>query len=213
MARTGLDAMAIHEHSGQRTWKDTTILVVALAFFLSVIWYCIVTDYDYYITDSAVFILLTLFLYLFYRRLRLDSFTFFVIVIAFALHDLGAFRFYASPPVPFDWDIVTHVFGIFAATVFLYTILHRITSGIQNTFLFFIVVLAGLGVGVVIEYIEFYGFITTGFGEGFLGRGFGDYDPAIVSSDYIDTIQDMIWNLVGAVIGFVVAYAKEKTFK
>jgi len=212
MARTRLDAMAVHEHSGRRTWKDAAILAAALAFFLFVIAYCVVTDYDYYITDSVAFILLTLFLYVFYRRLHLDSFTFFVLVIAFVLHDLGAFRFYASPPVPFDWDVVTHVFGIFAVTVFLYNLMLSLTEK-HHALLFFIVILAGLGVGVLIEFVEFVGFLTTGFGEGFLGRGFGDYDPMIVSSDYIDTIQDMLWNLVGAVIGFVAAYAKEKTFK
>ena len=70
MARTRLDAMAVHEHSGRRTWKDAAILAAALAFFLFVIAYCVVTDYDYYITDSVAFILLTLFLYVFYRRLH-----------------------------------------------------------------------------------------------------------------------------------------------
>ncbi len=202
--------MAVHEHYGWRTWKDTTILVVALAFFLFVIWYCVVTDYNYYIADSLTFIGLIIFLYVFYRKLHLDTFTFCMLAIAFALHDLGAFRFYANPPVPFDWDIVTHVFGVYAATIFLYNIISSLTRGTHHSLLFFVVILAGLGAGVIIEFIEFYGFITTGFGEGFLGRGFGDYDPNIVSSDYIDTIQDMIWNLVGAVIGFVVAYAKER---
>jgi len=190
-------------------WKDTTILVVALAFFLFVIGYCVATDYDYYIIDSITFILLTLFLYIFYRRLHLDSFTYLMLVIAMALHDLGAFRFYANPPVPFDWDIVTHVFGIYAVTLFLYNIMLSLTKK-HHVLLFFIVILAGLGVGVLIEFVEFVGFVKVGFGEGFLGRGFGDYDPKIVSSDYIDTIEDLFWNFVGTTIGFMIAFFKEK---
>ncbi len=194
----------------ERSWKDVLILASGLLFFLSVLVYCIATDYSYYIADSIIFIALTLVLYILYDHLKLDSFTFLMLVIAFALHDMGAFRFYANPPVPFDWDIVTHVFGIYAATLSLYNLILAFAKKTHHSMLFFLIILAGLGVGVLIEFVEFYGFITTGFGEGFLGRGFGDYDPAIVSSDYIDTMQDMLWNLVGAVVGFVVGYIKEK---
>ena len=85
-----------------------------------------------------------------------------------------------------------------------------LTKKSHHVFLFFVVILAGLGFGVLIEFLEFYGFMTTGFGEGFFGRGFGDFDPSIVSSDYIDTIQDLFWNFVGATIGFVVGFFREK---
>ena len=193
----------------KRSWKDGLILALALLFFLHIIWYCIKTNYHYYVYDSVTFIGLTLLLYIFYEHWRLDTFTFLMLILAFALHDLGAFRFYASPPVPFDWDIVTHVFGIYAATLFLYNILFSLLKK-HHALLFFIVVLAGLGVGVIVELVEFSGFVRVGFGEGFLGRGFGDYDPGIVSSDYIDTIQDLFWNFVGATLGFVVAFFKER---
>ena len=181
-----------------------------ILFFLFIIWYCVKTNFHYYIADSVIFIILTILLFIFYRQWKLDTCTFLMIVVAFILHDLGAFRFYASPPLPFEWDIVTHVVGVFAATLFLYNLALHLTKKNHHPYTFFIIILAALGIGVVIEFIEFYGLMTTGFGEGFLGRGFGDFNPAIVSSDYIDTIQDLFWNLVGATLGFIVAFVKEK---
>lgn len=194
----------------KRKPRDYIILTAVLLFFLYVIWYCIKTNFSYYIADSIIFIVLTVLLFIFYKQCRLDTFTFFMLVLAFALHDMGAFRFYASPPIPFEWDIVTHVFGIFAVTLWLYNITLDLTKKNHHTWLFFVVILASLGVGVIVEFLEFYGFATTGFGEGFFGRGFGDFDPAIVSSDYIDTIQDLFWNFVGATIGFVVSYFRKR---
>ncbi|MEK6903895.1 MAG: hypothetical protein AABW64_04595, partial [Nanoarchaeota archaeon] len=176
----------------RRTFLPTSyipyfLLFSAVLFFAFIIWYSAATDYQYYIADSLVFLLFTFILFFFFRPLQLDTFTFFSLLFAFFLHDLGAFRFYASPPLPLEWDLVTHLFGIFAVTLWISRIvffLHRSPS----YFSFFLVLLAGLGFGVVIEFVEYTGFALTGFGEGFFGRGFGDFDPRIVSSDYIDTI-------------------------
>ncbi len=179
-------------------------------FFSYIIWYCIKTEFYYYIADSLIFIGLTIGVFLGYKKLRLNALTFFFIVFGLALHDMGAFRFYASSPLPFEWDIVTHLVGIFAATLLIYNIIRDLTKKDHHAFVFFIVILAGLGVGVLIEFLEFYGFMTVGFGEGFFGRGFGDFDPSIVSSDYIDTIQDLYWNFVGATLGFIVGFFHEK---
>jgi hypothetical protein len=79
-----------------------------------------------------------------------------------------------------------------------------------SSFSFFLVLLAGLGFGVLIEFVEYVGFALTGFGEGFFGRGFGDFDPRLVSSDYIDTIQDLFWNFVGAAVGLIVGLLRKK---
>lgn len=194
----------------KRSKVDGVIGMGGITFFLYVIWYCIKTNFQYYIADSVIFIVLTLILYIFYKQWRLNTVAFFAVIVGFVLHDLGAFRFYADSPLPIEWDVVTHLWGIFAATVFIYNIVRALTKKDHHVFLFFVVVLAGLGFGVLIEFLEFYGFMTTGFGEGFFGRGFGDFDPSIVSSDYIDTIQDLFWNFVGATLGFIVGFFREK---
>ncbi len=193
--------------------NEKIIFILANLIFTYIIWYCIKTNFHYYIADSIIFIILTACLFVFYKQCRLDAVTFFMIVFAFTLHDLGAFRFYANPPLPFEWDIVTHVVGIFAATLFLYNIIVDLAKKKHHSYVLFVVVLAGLGAGVLIEFLEFYGFMTAGFGEGFLGRGFGDFDPAIVSSDYIDTIQDLFWNFIGATAAFVVGFFREKRLR
>ncbi|MDP1694858.1 MAG: hypothetical protein Q8L34_04940 [Candidatus Woesearchaeota archaeon] len=200
----------IKKEDRSRSKIDLIVFIVAIIFFLFVIIYCVQTNFNYYIADSVIFIGLSTILFVFYKQWRLNAFTFFALILGFILHDLGAFRFYASSPVPVEWDVVTHLWGIFAVTLFIYNIVLDLTKKSHHVFLFFVVILAGLGFGVLIEFLEFYGFMTTGFGEGFFGRGFGDFDPSIVSSDYIDTIQDLFWNFVGATIGFIVSFFREK---
>ena len=190
--------------------SDMIIAGVGILFFLYVIWFCIQTNFRYYVADSVIFALLTLVLYVFYKKWKLNTTTFFFLVLAFALHDMGAFKFYAMSPVPVEWDVITHLVGIFAATLFLYNIVQDLTKRNHHALLLFVVILGGLGIGVLIEFLEFYGFMTVGFGEGFFGRGFGDFDPSIVSSDYIDTIQDLFWNFIGATLAFIVAFFHEK---
>lgn len=203
----------IKREEKQRSGKDTGMFLAAILFFLFVIVYCIWTNYAYYIADSIIFIGLSIILFVWYKQWRLNAFTFFVLLVGFILHDMGAFRFYASSPLPIEWDVVTHLWGVFAVTLFIYNIVLDLTKKKHHVFLFFIVILAGLGFGVLIEFLEFYGFMTTGFGEGFFGRGFGDFDPSIVSSDYIDTIQDLFWNFVGATLGFMVGFFREKKLR
>lgn len=186
--------------------QDKIIAIASILLFIIIIIYSQLTNFHYYIIDSLIFIILTLILLLFYRKLNLNTTTFFSLLMAFTLHSLGAFKFYRSPPVPFEWDIVTHFFGILAATLFIYNIVLNLSNNKHKPALFFIVILAAGGIGVMIEFVEFFGFMTTGFGEGFLGRGFGDFDPRIVSSDYLNTIQDLFWNSIGSLFGFVIAY-------
>ena len=193
-----------------RSPPDWAIVIAGIVFFLYIIWYCIKTNFSYYIADSIIFIGLTLILFIWYKQWRLNSLTFFFMTLGFALHAMGAFRLYAASPIGIEWDVVTHLIGIFAATLFIYNIVSELTKRNHHMFVLFIVILAGLGIGVLIEFLEFYGFMTVGFGEGFFGRGFGDFDPSIVSSDYIDTVQDLFWNFVGATLGFVVGFFTEK---
>src|SRR3989344_3148886 len=121
----------------KRNKVDNIIGIGSILFFLYVIWYCIKTQFYYYIADSIVFIVLTLILFLFYKQWRLDTFTFFAVIISFALHDLGAFRFYANSPLPLEWDVVTHIWGMFAATLFIYNIVRDLTKKDHHVFLFF----------------------------------------------------------------------------
>ncbi len=179
------------------------LYVCSLLFFVFVIFYSYSTDYSYYIFDAIFSIILLTFFFFFRSSLHLTPLSYFFLALAFAFHNMGAFRFYASPPVPFRWDIVTHVFGIFAASVALYLLLHPYFS--RKPFAFFVVIiLASLGVGVLIEYVEFIGVLTVGAGEGVLGRGEGDFAFAQwLSADYYDTIIDQINNLIGALLGYL----------
>lgn len=191
--------------SSGRSHIDAVLLACGLVLFAFIFWYSIATNFHYYISESIVFSILAIIGFAFYARFNLDTFTYTWVLIAFALHAFGAFRFYAHSPVGVEWDVVTHFFGIFAATLVLFNIAFHLAGKTHRTSVFLLVILAGAGVGVIIEFIEFIGLMTTGFGEGFLGRGFGDFDPRIISSDYIDTIQDLYWNTLGSVVALLVA--------
>lgn len=185
------------------------LVCFATLYFLFIIWYCIITDYSYYIADSIVFLFFTFLLFFFYRPLQLDILTYASLLFAFFLHDLGAFRFYAFSPLPLEWDIITHFFGIFAVALWISRIVFFLHPS-PSLFSFFLALLASLGFGVVIEFVEYAGFAVTGFGEGFFGRGFGDFDPRVLSSDYIDTIQDLFWNFVGATLGLIIGFLRNR---
>lgn len=179
------------------------LYLLSLLFFAFVILYSYLTDYSYYIFDALFSVILLTLFFFFRSSLHLTPLSYFFLALAFAFHNMGAFRFYASPPVPLRWDVVTHIFGIFAASVALYHLLRPYFSRKPFAF-FFVILLASLGVGVLIEYVEFIGVLIVGEGEGVLGRGEGDFAFAQwLSADYYDTMIDQINNLLGALFGYL----------
>jgi uncharacterized membrane protein YjdF len=184
-----------------------------MLFFVFVIFYSVATDYKFYIFDALLSIFVVSIFFIFYDRINLDKLSFALAILGFLLHDLGAFRFYAEPPIPLRWDVVTHLIGIFAASVVAYKMIYEKFEK-NPVMLFSIVILAALGVGVLIELIEFGGVLKVGLGEGVLGRGDGDLRlPFWMSADYLDTLIDQIINFSGALLGFVFSRFWYKTKK
>lgn len=189
--------------------KTTSILfVILLLCFAYIILHSLGTDYQFYIIDSLVAIGITTCCFLLYRQFHLNNLTFACIGIGLLLHTSGAFGFYARPPTPWEWDLTTHVFGIFAITLFAYNIISDLAKpeAKKSPWFFFAVIFVAMGAGIVIEFLEFGGFAMAGFEEGFLGRGPGDIQGDWISGDYWDTIVDLWYNLIGAVVGFVVGH-------
>ena len=191
-----------------RNKKSKSTFLIYLAFiaaYIAVIAYSICTNGGYIFEAIASIVLMSIF-FICYEKMNIDNTAFCLAGIGLLLHDAGVFGMYGNPPVPVRWDLITHVTGIFAAAVLIYQMIHEKFEK-NRIMLFLIVILASLGVGVIIEYIEFGGVLRVGEGEGVLGRGEGDFValPGWLSADYLDTLIDQVNNLAGALLGFVFA--------
>lgn len=174
----------------------------------------------YYIADlifSAAFIIFLHFAYKFWR-LSIPVYT--LIVLSFTSHLMGIFGWYNSSPIPLQWDHVTHGLPMFSFTLLIFGFMHQWMDKkfwkARTWAIMLLVFLGVLGIGAAIENVEFFGFLTLGYGDGalFFG-GAGDVTlPANtaeilkeIGGGYINTGLDLIWNLAGAIAGIIMMSA------
>ena len=78
-----------------------------------------------------------------------------------------------------------------------------------------IILLASIGVGALVEQLEFLGFLKFGFGDGLLRfGGLGDTplteetlrDIDLIGGGWINTMWDLIYNFIGALLGTILMY-------
>jgi MFS superfamily sulfate permease-like transporter len=133
------------------------------------------------------------------------------------LHISGVFGYYNISPVPLQWDHITHFAGIFSITTLFFQYSRQYLSNKlspRNISIMLLVLLAGLGIGSIIETCEYSGFMMFGFGEGGFMFGAGDSykgiqsvtenDLNVVGGGYFNTMWDLIWNFIGAIIAVAI---------
>lgn len=154
-----------------------------------------------YINDSILFIIIISIVYRIRDKLNINRLRFTLIGLAMLLHNLGIFGFYGR----FEWyDILTHIFGLFAISFSMFFILEE---HIQNkTLLVLVILLASAGVGSIIETIEYSGYLIGGKGEGLFLYGDGDFEEGIDSA-WIDSMDDLINNWIGSVVGILFGFS------
>ena len=105
-----------------------------------------------------------------------------------------------SETVPiFRYDQFVHIVGFAAATVTMFYVLKPLLRPDLNRFLglYFIVIMAGLGVGALNEIVEFFtGVIVPESGVG----------------GYLNTSLDLVADLIGAIIAMVIVRFAEREF-
>ena len=156
------------------------------------------SEYGYYFENSLTIFLIIL-LDLKWDKMKINNWTFGLVLTFFSLHASGIFGFYnISPfPIPFDW--ILHFFGMFVLSIVLLNWLG--TNAVTCS----LVILAVLGVGSLIETTEYIGYLGLGEGEGLLFYGSGDIDDInYVGGGWINTMVDLIFNTLGALIGLFV---------
>ena len=188
------------------------VIIFLLMILMSFIW-----GNTGFVPDMIAFIVLALFFYFTYDKWNLNLPIYTMLIAGFIPHALGFMGFYASTPIGIQWDHVTHIMPIFAFALlffnFLYQWMDRKFFTQKTIFLILVVLLAASGIGVIIELVEFSGFMVYGFGEGALAFGTGDAGPGqLVTSveaieeygvGWFNTMYDLIWNSIGALSAVV----------
>ena len=164
-----------------------------------------------FIKDLYLSVILIIIFFLLYKKLRLTTITYSLFCFSLLVHNVAAFGFYNNSPFPIPYDYVTHFLGVFAATLIIANILsNKLPKNKKFNFSSFLILLlillGGLGVGSIVENIEFGGYLYWGHGEGFFEFGTGDYEELInpdkmkniVGGGYFDAMEDLIVNLIGA---------------
>jgi uncharacterized membrane protein YjdF len=168
-----------------------------------------------FIADLLFSTFLVIVLYFLYKKLKLNVLTYSLVCLSFVLHNLGAFGFYDNFFIPYDY--ITHFVGIFSITLIIanllsYYLLKDKKFRTKDWVILLLVVLSGLGVGSLVETIEFGGYLAWGMGEGFFQFGTGDYVALsqeanlvdIVGGGYFDAMGDLVVNLIGALSAVLV---------
>jgi hypothetical protein len=168
-----------------------------------------------FIKDLFFTAFLALVLCLLYKKLKLTPVTYSLICLSFIVHNMGAFTFYA-PLFGIPYDVITHILGLFSATLavadffsFGFTKSKKFHS--DDAVLLLMIFLAGLGIGALVETMEYTGYLMWGQGEGFFQFGSGDYEglnttdklTQIVGGGYFDTMTDLIHNMIGGMLAII----------
>ena len=163
--------------------------------------------------DIVLFIVLTLFYCWTYDMFKMNMPIFTMLIIGHILHAAGIFGWYATSPVPIQWDHITHFFGAFPYALLFFRYFEQWTDSRwftkKNFLLLLAVFLAATGVGAVVELSEFVGYLQLGFGEGVFKFGPGDGVAGLTGIDLVDALGggwinegwDFVWNTIGILVG------------
>ena len=207
------------------SYTRNLIAVIGIAAFACIIIEAVIRKVGAWLPESLFFIAFIFLCLWQWNNMKLTHTSFSLLIIALFLHCAGVFGFYSESPLPFAWDHVTHFFGIFAVNIFLFHFFEdRLQKGktFNNLFVLFIVLLASLGVGSLIENIEFSGYTFLGEGEGVLYFGVGDgtlsSNMEAIDTDmmnfagggWFNAMWDLVFNLLGAITGVIVMLLYKK---
>ena len=197
-------------------------IVAILAILIYAVFLCIgwtEGTFKYYWPDAAFFTAFILFLYFTFNFWRLNIPVYASLVLALCLHMCGVFGWYSNSPLFIQWDHVTHFFPLFAFTMFLYNFARPWMAKrfwtVKTWSVIMFLLLAGFGIGAIIENIEFAGFLSLGYGEvglWFGGAGGGDAEAvtdaqakAIIEQGggYLNTELDLAYNAFGTIAAVI----------
>ncbi|MEK6854815.1 MAG: hypothetical protein AABX73_01195 [Nanoarchaeota archaeon] len=197
------------------------IFVIGVIIFLAYAYYSYSSGVTEYISDSFIFVGVLLGLYLLRWKFDISELSFILVIVASMLHLSGVFGWYNQSPFIIQYDHLTHIVGLFgiAAVVFDIMKIYLVKSKFVNFMLLAMMFLASLGIGSVVEQIEYLGYLKLGTGAGLLRfGGLGDTvfneeilrAMDIIGGGWINTMLDLNYNFIGAFIGILFMYSVNK---
>lgn len=188
--------------------ERAAIHIPFLLVFSSFLAYSLITKSQWAI-DNSIAIVLTSFMIAASKWLNAGKTEIRLFGSGLILHNLGTFGFYELGIGPFTYDNLVHfAIPLIAACILFNFVEVELRKGTAKGFhrhkaMYTFLVLASIVlIGAVIEIVEFFGFMLLGPGEGILFTGAGDSaNNGDVAGQYIDTMGDMIINLLGALAG------------
>jgi uncharacterized membrane protein YjdF len=182
-----------------------------LAFFFFIIGYSLQKGDGHYIFGTIKFIILATLFYLLFYKINMNVLIFTGLGIAMVLHCMGRFGFFDMTVAGIPWDVLTHFISSFFTALALFKLLEKnnLSYGLQV----FIVMLSGIGIATLGEFLEFFGATRTPDGQGLLGTEAKGSPIAWLSPDYWDTMKDLVMNTLGILTGIISWHITKKLMK
>ena len=172
--------------------NNAILILITIIAMLGIYSYSIGSTWYY---DDMFIIMGLIFFYRFYKSFNIKPWAVYFLLAAVSLHALGNFGFYEKTFV-LGYDKYMHlVIPIAISFATYYFISYKSNYSVRKKF--FINIFFVWGLANTIEIIEFFFMRLLGPGEGMLFLGKEDLLP-------LDTISDLVNNLLGAVIGTVI---------
>lgn len=145
---------------------------------------------------------------------------FFALNLFMVVHNLGTFGFYTWGNSIISYDNLIHFLGALVSAYILFNFvlqkLHirqhkkvRFTVIDEHKAIMVLLVISlVIMLGTFVEVSEFFGFMYLGFGDGMFFTGAGDTDKTKddIASQYVDTMEDIMINIIGAFAGVLLYY-------
>lgn len=199
-------------NKGYRTIYVTSILLFVI-FLVYNLW-----RKSQWALDNSFTIVFLLVIYGLNKFLNLRKIDLLLLNLSLLVHNLGMFAFYGWSWSVIEYDNVIHFIAGFSGGYIIYYLVeqqfrkidHQKTLQViqrHKILVTFLVIALVTTLGVGIELMEFAGFELFGPGEGLFFYGAGDVgkfgSPAEI---YVDTMSDIIVNIIAAVIGALTYY-------
>lgn len=200
--------------------KESLIIYIifVLVFVISAIYNFIVKSQWFF--DNIFAMLLLTAVFFLAEWFEIGKKEFILLNFALVVHNLGAFGFYNLNKGIFNYDTLVHLLLSFITAYILFNFfvqkLHirkhkRVRFSIideHKVIIIFLVISSVIMLGTIVEIVEFFGFMYLGNGEGMFFTGAGDVDLTKddIASQYKDTMEDILTNILGSTLGVLIYY-------
>ena len=189
------------------------IYFLSMFFFIFITFFSLSKNTFHYVPDSIFLIILTSFLFFYFKKIGLNNSSFIFLNILMILHELGALGAFNYSYLGMNYDVILHFSSGLIISLVLYHIFRTkiFAKSPYKKAVPVIIFLMVLGISVICELIEFGGVLFMIDGQGFFGVEAGVGFIRNLSVDYWDTMTDFIYGALGSIVGLITAsFAKKK---